>query len=89
MIPQGEAAVVEWAKFRDGLAKADEWYSRSDGPFLLGDAPSWADFFVAATFMWMRVCWGENSQEWKDVASWYGGRWKELLENLRDYETVI
>jgi len=39
--PKGEAAVAEWAKFRDGLGKVDAWYAKNggQGPFLLGENP--------------------------------------------------
>ncbi|KJA18771.1 hypothetical protein HYPSUDRAFT_917542 [Hypholoma sublateritium FD-334 SS-4] len=88
VLPKGDEAVTEWAKFRDDLGKVDAWYAKSGGPFLMGSAVSWADFAVAGSLVWMRTVWGKESTEWKDIASWQGGRWKMLFENLTQYETV-
>ncbi|KAF8965876.1 hypothetical protein BDZ97DRAFT_1810125 [Flammula alnicola] len=89
LVPKGENAVVEWAKYKDGLGKVDTWYAKSGGPFLIGDAVSWADFVVAAYLIWLRIIWGEDSQQWKDITSWHQGRWKILIDNLKKYETIV
>jgi glutathione S-transferase len=89
IVPKGDAAVEQWGKFKEGLDKVDAWYAKSGGPYLLGDTVSWADFSVAGYIVWMRIVWGEDSQEWKDISSWHGGRWKELLNNLKKYEIVV
>lgn len=88
VLPTGDEAATEWTKFQDDLGKVDAWYAKSGGPFLMGSAASWADFAVAGSLVWMRTVWGEESTEWEDVASWHGGRWKTLFENLKQYETV-
>ncbi|KAF9479948.1 hypothetical protein BDN70DRAFT_878247 [Pholiota conissans] len=89
LIPKGEEGVKEWAKYKEGLGKVDAWYAKTSGPFLMGDTVSWADFVVAAYIVWLRIIWGEDSKEWKDITSWHDGRWKGLIENLKKYETVV
>lgn len=90
VVPKGDAAVAEWTKVRDAWAKVDEWYAKSNdqGPFLLGETPSFADIFIVSVLTWMKVIWREESQLWKDVASWNNGRWKNLLEEFEQYAVV-
>ncbi|KDR83257.1 hypothetical protein GALMADRAFT_113478 [Galerina marginata CBS 339.88] len=89
--PKGDDAVVKWGKYKDGLGKVDEWYAQNggSGPFLMGETLSWADVIVASSAIWVRTVFGEDSQKWKDVTSWHGGRWNDLMENMKKYETVI
>ena len=57
------------------------------GPFVMGDTVSWADFFLSAFLMFLmyfKTILGEDSEEWKELASWNEGRWKDLLHALRD-----
>lgn len=89
VIPQGDEAITEWAKFKDGLGKVDVWYSKSGGPFLLGNTPSWADLVIGSWVIWLRIVWGEGSKEWKDISSWHEGRWGKLLDDLKQYQTVV
>jgi len=88
LVPKGDDAVAQWAKLKDGLGKVDAWYAKSGGPYLLGNTASWADIVVACYFIWMRIIWGEDSQEWKDISSWHEGRWKGLIDNFKKYETI-
>jgi len=89
--PKGEAAVVQWAQYKDGLGKMAASYAQNGGkgPFFLGETPSWADTVMAGYIIWLRILWGEDSQQWKDVMSWDGGRWNALIEGLKSYETVV
>ncbi|KIM40954.1 hypothetical protein M413DRAFT_19076 [Hebeloma cylindrosporum] len=94
MAPKGDAAVAEWARFKNGLDKVDAWYSAktgavNGGPFLLGKTPSWGDIVVASYFVMMRIVWGEDSEQWKDISSWNGGRWAGIVGALKSFEIVI
>ncbi|KAF9479950.1 hypothetical protein BDN70DRAFT_806127 [Pholiota conissans] len=91
LMPTGDAATKEWANCKEGLGKVSVWFEKTDssGPYLLGDRVSWGDFVVASYLVWMRIIWGEDSKEWKDISSWDGGRWKRLVESLKEYETVV
>ena len=78
----------EWAQFKDGLGKVDAWYAKNGGkgPFLLGETPSSGDIDVASCLNWLRVIWGDDSQQWKDISSWNNGRWAAIVEALKKYE---
>ena len=91
MAPKGEAAIAQWSRFKDGVGKVDAWYAKNGGkgPFLLGEAPSWGDIVVASFLVFLRIVWGEDSPEWKDVSSWHNGRWAGIVEALKKYETVV
>ncbi|PPQ76771.1 hypothetical protein CVT26_001944 [Gymnopilus dilepis] len=85
VIPTGEEGAAQWAKFKAALGDADRWYAKSPGPFLLGDKPSWGDFVAAGYAIWWKIIFGEDSEQWKDIASWHGGRWKDLVDNLKEF----
>jgi len=89
--PKGEAAVEEWAQFRDGLGKVDAWYAKNggQGPFLLGKAPSWGDIVVGSCLVWLRITLGEDSSKWKDISSWNNGRWAGIVDAMKECETVV
>jgi glutathione S-transferase len=84
MVPVGAERAVQWAKFRDGMSKVDECLAKTDskGPFVMGNTISWADFVISSFLLFFKNVWGEDSEEWKDIASWNGGRWKILLPTL-------
>ena len=85
-ILEGAEKAEEWAKLRDVMSNIDECMAKTDakGPFVMGDTASWADFFLSAFLMYIKTILGEDSEEWKDVASWNEGRWKNLLHALGD-----
>ncbi|KJA20279.1 hypothetical protein HYPSUDRAFT_189028 [Hypholoma sublateritium FD-334 SS-4] len=86
--PQGDEAVAEWAVVKAGWGTIDSWYIKSGGPFILGDTVSWADFVVGSWLIWARTIWGEESQKWKDYASWHNGRWLKVLDDLKEYQRI-
>ncbi|KAF4613743.1 hypothetical protein D9613_008017 [Agrocybe pediades] len=90
LAPKGEVALREWDKLRDGLGKLDGFYAKMDdkGPFILGEKISWGDIVLAGHFTWMKLAFGEGSQQWKDISSWHGGRWGKLLKLFDAYTAV-
>jgi glutathione S-transferase len=84
MVPVGTERVVKWAKFREAMNTVNESLAKTDakGPFVMGDTISWADIFLSAYLTYFKLIWGEDSEEWKDMASWNGGRWENLLRSL-------
>ncbi|KAK0501805.1 hypothetical protein EDD18DRAFT_1347874 [Armillaria luteobubalina] len=87
-VPKGEERESEWAKLVEAFGKIDKWYGKGDR-YVMGDVVSYADFTVSAWAMWFRTLFGEDSEEWKDVAKWHGGRWGRLVKDLEKYETVL
>ena len=81
VVPVGAERAEQMTKLRQVMNKVDECLAKTDskGPFVMGDTISWADFYISAYLMWLKTVWGEDSEEWKDVVSWNGGRWENLL----------
>ncbi|KAF8192175.1 hypothetical protein BJ912DRAFT_278995 [Pholiota molesta] len=89
--PKGEEGVKKWEEVEAGFAEMAVWYSKNNdkGPFLMGDGVCWADFVVGGRLIWAKKAWGENDTKWSDILSWQGGVWKNLIEALKEYETII
>ncbi|KJA19330.1 hypothetical protein HYPSUDRAFT_143930 [Hypholoma sublateritium FD-334 SS-4] len=89
LVPRGEAADAEWAKFEIGIGEIAVLYTKTEGPFLMGNTACWADLVAAAHAMWWRTIWGEESDEWARITAWHGGLWSRLLVSLKDYQQVV
>jgi glutathione S-transferase len=91
VVPTGNARTEEWGKFEKGLASIYPYLAMTDkkGPYLLGDTISWGDLVLFSFLYWFKLVWGENSKEWKDIASWNGGRWEAHIDALKKYHTVL
>jgi len=88
LAPPGPVREKFWNELKGGLEVIDGWLKKEDG-YVMGETISYADFVVAARFIWMRTVFGEQSSEWKDLATWNGGRWERLLKSLEQYTTVV
>lgn len=86
---EGLPEEVRWAQYRDGLAIIDQWYSKTEGAFLMGDTVSWSDFVIASCLIWPRRIFGEDSGEWQSILSWHEGRWAGLMGGLQKYESIL
>lgn len=86
--PKGDEAVAQWAKVEAEWGVIDAWHKKSRGSYILGNTVSWADFVTACWIISARAAWGQDSQKWKDFASWHGGRWGKLLEDLKEYQKI-
>ena len=89
LYPGEDRREEEWKKVESGLEKIAKWYSQGS-TFISGksDAPIFADFRVAALLLWVRRLFGRDSTEWKNLASWHGGRWGNLVGSLEKYEHI-
>ncbi|SJK98981.1 uncharacterized protein ARMOST_02262 [Armillaria ostoyae] len=87
--PEGEEREKLWAITRENLGKINRWFEGSVGEFIMGSEPCFADTAICG-FLWftMRVV-GEESGEWKDIASWNDGRWGRYLESFKPYEKIL
>ncbi|TFK67434.1 hypothetical protein BDN72DRAFT_798951 [Pluteus cervinus] len=83
----------EWEKVKKDFEAADKWFRQhaapNSGEWVLGDTLSFADLSIAGYLIWIRILMGEDSQYWKDITSWSGGRWGRFIERLAPYETVL
>jgi len=90
VVPTGDARTEQWEKVEKGLASVDVYLAMTDkkGPYILGDTISWGDLVMFSFLYFFKVILGENSKEWKDIASWNGGRWGTLVDSLKKYHTI-
>ncbi|KAK0491774.1 hypothetical protein EDD18DRAFT_1358561 [Armillaria luteobubalina] len=88
MVPKGGERESEWVKLVEAFRRVDRWYGKGDR-YVMGDVMSYADFMVSMWAMYFRTLFGEDSEEWKDVVKWHGGRWGRLVKDLEKYETVL
>jgi len=57
--------------------------------FVLGDTISFADVTIASGVLGVKRTFGAQSQEWKDIEEWNGGRWPTYIAQFAEYEKVI
>ncbi|KAF8074133.1 hypothetical protein FPV67DRAFT_1560334 [Lyophyllum atratum] len=89
--PTGRVREEQWAKLKDDFGLAAGWLEKgeADGPYILGDAVSFLDFAAAGYIIWLRIIWGEESEEWREIKCWHDGRWDAFLKRLEKYETSV
>ncbi|TEB27756.1 hypothetical protein FA13DRAFT_1736220 [Coprinellus micaceus] len=82
-----EDQAKHWADAKKALDALDEKLTATDakGPWYLGDRISFADFVIGASLIWMELLLGEESEEWKNVTTWNGGRWKRFIEGISEW----
>jgi glutathione S-transferase len=85
--PEGDQT-EHWKKLEDGLGKVDRWLKEKEEAqkYIAGDTISFADISLAARLLWPKRVFGENSNEWRRISGWHGGRWGGLVEALKEYE---
>ena len=72
------------AAVENELGKVAKWME-VDGKerrFFMGDTPSYADFMIGSPLENMKKVLGDESEEWRRIEGWHGGRWGRLLESL-------
>ena len=74
---------------KQSLGKMNKWFEGNEGDFVMGSEPCFADTAICAFLQFTRTTLGEESEEWKDVASWNDGRWGKYLEIFKPYEKSL
>ncbi|KAF5348565.1 hypothetical protein D9756_009622 [Leucocoprinus leucothites] len=82
LIKSEEERVETMKKFKGLWDALEAWYSKTDGPFLMGEVISFADFVVASDVKFVLAAWGEGSVNWREFATWHGGKWVRLTEEV-------
>ena len=85
------AAAAAAVAAEEGLGKLARWLdANGEGAdeLFMGDRICFADILVASTLVWAKVAFGEDSDEWKRISAWHGGKWKRVLDRLAKYEVV-
>ncbi|EPQ57497.1 hypothetical protein GLOTRDRAFT_74336 [Gloeophyllum trabeum ATCC 11539] len=82
--PPGPKREQQMKAAKAGFDIVNGWYAKAgeDKLYLMGDTPSWADIIVAAYTLSIKRIHGENSDEWRQLSSWHGGRWAKLVDAL-------
>lgn len=88
IVPTGDNYTEKWAKVESGLGELAAWYTKTAGPFIMGNEPSWADFVVGGHLIWFNKAWGDNDPKWNILVTLNGGVWKDLLAALKEYEII-
>lgn len=89
-LPEGDAGEQKWKDLESGMAKVAGWFKASgDKPFLGGDVPLYADFQLAARFIWAKMVLGTDSTIWKRIAALDDGRWDRYLNQFDKWATVV
>ncbi|KAK0457907.1 uncharacterized protein EV420DRAFT_1545226 [Desarmillaria tabescens] len=78
-----------WAITKEKLAKMNKCFEESEGDFVMGSEPCFADTVLCGFLWFMRRMVGEESEEWETFISWNEGRWAKHLENFRPYEKIV
>ncbi|KAF8996514.1 hypothetical protein BDQ17DRAFT_1364310 [Cyathus striatus] len=77
-------------KVNEALVDVDQWFRKAgqEGSFLTGEKPVFVDFAVGGMFVFIRTLVEEESEAWKEIVSWQGGRWAKLLDDLKEWEVI-
>ncbi|RPD62493.1 hypothetical protein L226DRAFT_504141 [Lentinus tigrinus ALCF2SS1-7] len=92
--PPGSAKHAQcWEGVQKGVHKMAGWLD-ADGQekrFFMGDKMgiTYADIMLASFFMWFKMSFGDESQEWRRIMSWDGGRWAGFMSAFERYEAVV
>ncbi|KAJ7695987.1 hypothetical protein B0H17DRAFT_1198308 [Mycena rosella] len=88
VVPTGEAHEAAWKEVEAGYNRIKGWMRDGDN-FVMGDTISFADFVIAGDLQWCMKGFGADSDKWKDMLRWDGGRWAKLLDDLKKYEGPV
>ena len=86
--PGSKLRAEQLDKLQKGFSVLASWFDAAgDGRLLLtGGGPDGdptkvvhGDTYIAGVLIWARITWGAESEEWKAVESYDGGRWKRYL----------
>ncbi|ESK85104.1 hypothetical protein Moror_3619 [Moniliophthora roreri MCA 2997] len=85
-----EQKVAAWAAVKGALDDIAKWYPARDeegnkATYLTGERPIYADFSFIPIFYVVKMLFEDSSEQWKDLASWNGGRWARMLEAVEGY----
>ncbi|KAM5534963.1 hypothetical protein V8D89_011336 [Ganoderma adspersum] len=92
LAPKGsEKRAKHWKGLRENYRTIVGWLEtdgRTDRLFFMGERISFADVSVAGFLWWIRRIFGEESEEWREIVTWDGGRWKRFMDTFARYEAV-
>ncbi|KAK7033892.1 hypothetical protein VNI00_012516 [Paramarasmius palmivorus] len=83
-----EEKKAAWGVVKATLDDISKYYKEGQ-VFLTGDKPIYADFSFIPIFFSVKVLFGSESEEWKEMASWNGGRWAKMLDAVQYKSTEV
>ena len=81
----------DWKALEIGLSTVKEILEQNgEGKDLLftGSQVTQIDIQLAAILVFGKVVFGEESKQWKRIASWHDGKWARFLQQFAKYESV-
>ncbi|GAP85415.1 putative glutathione s-transferase [Rosellinia necatrix] len=69
------------ATYQTALGEAAKYFRFSDGPFIGGKEPDYADIIVGGWLMFLSL----TVAEWVEIRTWHGGVWGKLHDALEPY----
>ncbi|TFK22725.1 hypothetical protein FA15DRAFT_671260 [Coprinopsis marcescibilis] len=79
-----EKDVALWLQYLDIRNATDR-----KGVWVIGSEFSFADSVIGGVFFSTKALWGEQSEQWKLVKNWSGGRWVEYIDSMEKYTAVV
>ncbi|KAI1850763.1 hypothetical protein JX265_004474 [Neoarthrinium moseri] len=81
LIVRGEDRKKVLTEFQAALGEAAKFFRFSDGPFIGGKDPDYADIIIGGWLMFM----SQVVSEWEEIRSWHSGVWGRLHDGLEPY----
>ncbi|KAI0112526.1 hypothetical protein GGR51DRAFT_507382 [Nemania sp. FL0031] len=69
------------SSYRVALGEAAKYFRFSDGPFIGGKEPDYADIIIGGWLMFLSLI----VPEWEEIRTWHGGVWGKLHDGLEPY----
>ncbi|KAI0378477.1 hypothetical protein F5Y04DRAFT_261572 [Hypomontagnella monticulosa] len=82
MILRGEARRQVMDQFQVALGGVAKYFRFSDGPFIGGKEPDYADIIIGG---WLMMYSQTLPREWPEIRAWHGGLWGRLHDGLEPY----
>lgn len=85
-----EARPAQWKRALAGFKQVGDWMDMNEGPgqFVMGETLCWGDVVIGSWLFAIRRCWGEDNDEWQELMSVEGGRWKKFVEAFSPWHFV-
>lgn len=83
---KGEARTKTLESLRSGLEVLVRAYKQTDGPYLEGEAASYADIIVGGWLAFFKAT--VQADEWEQIRTWHDGLWGKLHQALEKYAEV-
>ncbi|KAJ8132765.1 hypothetical protein O1611_g862 [Lasiodiplodia mahajangana] len=77
----GEERRKVLSSYQVALGEAAKYFRFSDGPFIGGKEPDYADIIIGGWLMFLSLI----VPEWDEIRTWHGGVWGKLHDGLEPY----